>query len=460
VLRLHDTATGTVRPLELRQEGRASMYVCGPTVYDVPHLGHGRFSLVFDVLRRFLEFRGLEVRYVSNITDIDDHIITRAAEEGRTEAEVASEYEAVWTRAMDALGVKRPTEIPHATAFVADMVEMIGALVERGVAYETTDGVYLSVDRIDGYGLLARQGLDSLRSGARIDPGEEKRSPLDFVLWKKARPGEPTWDSPWGPGRPGWHTECVVMSLDLLGEDFDIHGGGLDLAFPHHENERAQAVGLQRAFARHWVHNGWVMVEGEKMSKSLANFTSLTDLLDRADARAYRLLVLRAHYRSPIEVTPSTIEQAEQSLARLDDLARRFDLAPSPPVVTASNAPSFGADAAAVASFVARMDDDLDTPGALAEIFDLARRAHSAGDAGDVEEGHRLAVTAALLCSALGLPLTGSEPDLDPETAALVAERDRSRAAGDYQRADAIRRELEAEGWVVEDGPEGTRLHR
>ena len=194
-----------------------SIYVCGPTVYDVPHLGHGRFSLVFDVLRRFLEFRGLEVRYVSNITDIDDHIITRAAEEGRSEAEVAAEYEAVWWDAMDALGVKRPTETPHATAFVADMVELIRSLVDRGVAYETSDGVYLSVDRIDGYGLLARQDLDSLRSGARVDPGEEKRSPLDFVLWKKARPGEPTWPSPWGPGRPGWHTECVVMSLDLLG---------------------------------------------------------------------------------------------------------------------------------------------------------------------------------------------------------------------------------------------------
>ncbi len=436
------------------------MYVCGPTVYDVPHLGHGRFSLVFDVLRRFLEFRGLEVRYVSNITDIDDNIITRAAEEGRTEAEVAGQYEAVWTRAMDALGVKRPTETPHATAFVADMVEMIRALVERGVAYETTDGVYLSVDRIDGYGLLARQDLDSLRSGARIDPGEEKRSPLDFVLWKKARPGEPTWQSPWGPGRPGWHTECVVMSLDLLGEDFDIHGGGLDLAFPHHENERAQAVGLQRAFARHWVHNGWVMVGGEKMSKSLANFTSLTDLLERADARAYRLLVLRAHYRSPIEVTPSTIEQAEQGLARLDDMARRFDLVSPPSGVTAAEAPSVGADAAAVASFVEHMDDDLDTPGALAEIFDLARGAHSAADAGDLELGRRLAVTAAVLCGSLGLSLTGSGPDLDPDTAALVAERDRTRAAGDYPRADAIRRELEAQGWVVEDGSGGTRLHR
>ncbi len=353
-----------------------SIYVCGLTVYDVPHLGHGRMALVFDVLRRFLEFKGLEVRFVSNITDIDDNIINRASQDGRSEAEVAAQYEAVWWDAVDALGVKRPTETPHATAFVADMVELIAALVDAGVAYETSDGVYLSVDEIDGYGLLARQSLDSLRAGARVDPGEEKRSPLDFVLWKKARPGEPTWDSPWGPGRPGWHTECVVMSLDLLGEDFDLHGGGLDLAFPHHENERAQAVGLGKAFARHWVHNGWVMVGGEKMSKSLGNFTSLPDLLKRADPRAYRLLVLRAHYRSPIEVTPSTVEQAEQGLTRLDDLARRFDLVASTSGVTASQAQSVGADAGAVASFVEHMDDDLDTPGALAEIFDLARRAN------------------------------------------------------------------------------------
>jgi cysteinyl-tRNA synthetase len=439
------------------------MYVCGPTVYDVPHLGHGRFALVFDVLRRYLEFGGLEVRYVSNVTDIDDKIIARAATEGRTEPEVSAEYEAVWWDAVDALGVKRPTDTPHATGYVEEMVRLIGVLVDLGAAYETSDGVYLSVDRIDGYGLLARQSLDSLRAGARVDPGEEKRSPLDFVLWKKAKPGEPTWESPWGAGRPGWHTECVVMSLDLLGEGFDLHGGGIDLAFPHHENERAQAVGLGRRFARHWVHNGWVMVEGEKMSKSLGNFTSLTDLLARADPRAYRLLVLRAHYRSPIEVTPATVDQAEKGLARLDDLARRFELAPDLAEVTAAGAGDAGADPGAVASFIEHMDDDLDTPGALAGIFDLVRAAHTAADAGSPDDGRRLAVTAAVLCGALGLRLAavaGPEGGPDADAAALVARRDAARDAGDYGRADALRAELEAGGWVVEDGPGGTRLHR
>jgi cysteinyl-tRNA synthetase len=435
------------------------MYVCGPTVYDVPHLGHGRSALVFDMLRRYLEFVGLEVRHVSNITDIDDHIITRAAAEARRESDVATQYEAVYWEAMDALGVKRPTDTPHATAYVAEMVELIQLLLERGVAYETDDGVYLSVDQVDGYGLLARQSLESLRAGARIDPGEHKRSPLDFVLWKRARPGEPTWEAPWGAGRPGWHTECVVMSLGLLGDGFDLHGGGLDLAFPHHENERAQAVAAGRTFARHWVHNGFVVIEGEKMSKSLGNFTSLVDLLERSDARAYRLLVLRAHYRSPIEVIPPTLRDAERALARLDDMARRFTLPAELAAVKAKDAAHAGIDADAVASFVARMDNDLDTPGALAEVFELAKRAHAAADSGD-PAGSRLAATAAVLCGSLGLPLHGSEPGLDAQTAAAVAERDRARADGDYQTADRIRHSLEVLGWVVEDGHDGTRLHR
>ena len=285
MIHLHDTASGTVRELALREPGKVGMYVCGPTVYGPPHLGHGRFSLVFDVLRRYLEWTGLEVRYVSNITDIDDHIIDRANREGRSSEEIAVKCEAVWYQAMDAIGVKRPTVDPHATAYVDEMIALVEELVDRSRAYVTSDGVYLSVETVEGYGLLARQSLDEMRAGGgdRDLVGEEKRSPADFVLWKVAKPGEPSWDSPWGPGRPGWHTECVVMSLDLLGEGFDIHGGGQDLAFPHHENERAQAVALSKRFATHWVHNGFVEVGGEKMSKSLGNFTNLLDLIETVD---------------------------------------------------------------------------------------------------------------------------------------------------------------------------------
>jgi cysteinyl-tRNA synthetase len=464
MLHLHDTATGTVRPLELRTEGKASLYVCGPTVYDLPHLGHGRYNLVFDVLRRYLLFIGLDVHYVSNITDVDDNIIKRAAEQGRTESEVALEFEDRWWEAMDGLGVLRPDDTPHATAYVADMVALVAELLARGVAYETSDGVYLDVSQVDGYGLLARQSLDSLRAGARVEANEEKRSPLDFALWKKAKPGEPSWDAPWGAGRPGWHTECVVMSLDLLGEGFDLHGGGQDLAFPHHENERAQAVADGKAFARHWVHNGWVEVEGTKMSKSLGNFTSLTDMLARSDGRAYRLLVVRSHYRSPIEVTTDTVADAEKGLERLDAMARRFGIgdliAESGRGYLVAARDGEGIDADALATFRARMDDDLDTPGALAGIFDLVTAAHTAADAGGEAEGARLARTAAVLVGALGVPLMGESDEVDEESARLVAARDEARRSRDFARADALRDELVALGWTVQDTPSGTDIHR
>ena len=465
MLHLHDTATGTVRPFEQRSKGHVSMYVCGPTVYDLPHIGHGRYNLVFDILRRYLLFGGLAVQYVSNITDVDDNIINRANEQGRTEPEVAQEFEDRWWEAMDGLDVLRPDDTPHATAYISDMVALVADLLARGVAYETSDGVYLDVSQVDGYGLLARQSLDSLRAGARVEENEEKRSPLDFAVWKKAKPGEPSWKAPWGAGRPGWHTECVVMSLDLLGDGFDLHGGGRDLAFPHHENERAQAVAEGRPFARHWVHNGWVEVEGTKMSKSLGNFTSLTDLLSRVDGRAYRLLVLRAHYRSPIEVTPETIADAVKALERLDGLARRFglpDLLARSELgyVVAGQGDATDIDQDALDSFRARMDDDMDTPGALAGIFELVTAAHSAADAGDEDDAQHLAHTAAVLAAALGLAVRGGAAEIDEAAAKLVAERDEARGAKDFARADALRDELVALGWTVEDTPSGTAIRR
>jgi len=439
------------------------MYVCGPTVYDLPHIGHGRYNLVFDVLRRYLLFCGLDVRYVSNITDVDDNIIQRANEQGRTEPEVAAEFEARWWEAMDALGVLRPDETPHATAYIDDMVVLVGDLLDRGIAYETSDGVYLNVEQVPGYGLLALQSLDSLKSGARVEGSEEKRSPLDFALWKKAKEGEPAWDAPWGAGRPGWHTECVVMSLDLLGDGFDLHGGGRDLAFPHHENERAQAVAEGRAFAQHWVHNGWVEVDGTKMSKSLGNFTSLTDLLTRCDERAYRLLVLRAHYRSPVEVTAPTLADAEKALERLDGLARRFgigDLLAEGRGYVVEDVDAADADPEALAAFHARMDDDMDTPGALAGVFELVTAANSAAAAGDDGRARGLAGTAAVILAALGVPLRVGQAEVDAASAQLVAERDEARAAKDFARADALRDELVARGWTVEDTPNGTAIRR
>ncbi len=448
MLRLHDTATGEARELELRQPGKVSMYVCGPTVYGPPHLGHGRFSLVFDVLRRYLAWSGLEVAYVSNITDVDDKIIAKALDEGRTEAEVAVEWEGVWWQAMEAIGVLRPTNAPHATSYIDRMIELIGELVDRGAAYQTDDGVYLEVAKVEGYGQLARQDLDSLRAGARVDVDENKRSPVDFALWKPAGAGELAWDSPWGRGRPGWHTECVAMSLDLLGDGFDLHGGGQDLTFPHHENERAQAVALGRTFARHWVHNGFVEVDGEKMSKSLGNFTDLLDLIGTVDARSFRLLVLRSHYRSPLEVTRESTADAAAALARLDAFARRTrDLHAEP-------------DAELLTQFRAVMDDDLQTPAAVDQLFTAVRDANRLLDEGDASAAAPLAAFARVVADAVGLELHDVDAAVPEEVRLLLDERLAARAAKDFARADAIRDLLVTDGWELEDTSDGTLARR
>ena len=462
MLRLYDSALGHVVDVEPREAGRFSMYVCGPTVDGPPHIGHGRFTLTWDVVRRWQEFRGLEVDHVSNVTDVDDKIIARAAREGRAEADVASEYEAQWWAAMDALEVLRPTSTPHATAYIAEMVEMIGTLLESSHAYATDDGVYLDTSTVPDYGLLAGQPLDSLRAGARVEIDVLKRSPLDFALWKAVKPAEPSWEAPFGAGRPGWHTECVVMALALLGENFDLHSGGQDLKFPHHENERAQAEALGRGFTRHWAHNGWVVVDGVKMSKSLDNFTTLADLLARADARAYRLLLLRAHYRGPIEVTAETIADAERALERLDAVARRFELAPIDVMapVRRSDHDVLDAHADVVASFEALVDDDLNTPSAVALLFDLATRANTLADAGELDAARGVAELLVVLAASLGLSIRGPDESLDEHSAALAVARDAARSRGDFAEADRLRDELVGLGFVVEDTASGTRIRR
>ena len=452
MIRLHDTARNEVRPLELRTDGAVTMYVCGPTVYGPPHLGHGRFSLVFDVLRRYLAWSGLDVTYVSNITDIDDKIINRANDEGRPWQDITAECEQVWWDAMAGIGVLRPDQVPHATEFVDRMVEMVGELVDRDHAYVTGDGVYLSVDAVEGYGLLAHQSLDDLVAGAgdRAVVGTEKRHPGDFALWKFSKPGEPSWPSPWGDGRPGWHTECVVMSLDLLGDGFDLHGGGLDLAFPHHENERAQAVALGRDFAHHWMHNGFVEVAGEKMAKSVGNFTTLTELLETHDGRAYRVLVLQAHYRSPVEVTPATIGRAESTLQTIDALARRTEALPD-----------VAPDESVLDAFREVMDDDLNTPRAMALVFETATRINTLLDAGDADGAGPLLASWRSMLSAVGLdPKDASAEVVPDDVQALVRARDGAKADKDYGLADQLRDELVALGWVVEDTPDGTRVRR
>jgi cysteinyl-tRNA synthetase len=438
------------------------MYVCGPTVDNLPHLGHGRFTLVWDVARRWFTFQGLEVHFVTNITDIDDKIINRASREGATEVAIARTYEDQWWEAMDALGVARPTDTPHATQYISEMVEFIAVLLSSDVAYQTSDGIYFDVSRVADYGLLAGQPLDSLRAGARVEANDEKRSPLDFALWKNAKPGEPWWPAPFGSGRPGWHTECVVMALGLLGDGFDLHTGGFDLRFPHHENERAQAVAVGRSFASHWAHNGWVMVGDQKMSKSLGNFTSLTDLLAKTDPRAYRLLVLRSHYRSPIEVTASTIADAERALVRLDGLARRFDLPAlaGEKLEEKSNFSWTGRALDLYERVAAVLDDDLDTPLAVALLFEALSSANSLADEGSEVGAREVAFAVNALFGALGLALVSSRAVVDEVSQALVAQRDEARAAKDWAEADRLREELTGLGWMVEDSGTGTQIRR
>lgn len=452
MLNLYDTATKSVKPLALREPGKVSIYLCGPTVYGPPHLGHGRATLVYDILRRYLAYRGLEVRLVSNITDIDDKIIDRANKEGRPWSDITTKCEYVWFEAMGKLGVLRPTDVPHATEYVTQMVDMIATLIGRDAAYVTDDGVYLSIAAVPDYGLLAHQSVDDMLSGGGdrdVFGAENKRHPADFALWKFTKPGEPSWPSPWGEGRPGWHSECVVMSLELLGEGFDLHCGGADLRFPHHENERAQSVALGKSFANHWMHNGFVVdLEGEKMSKSLGNVLNLLDLLDKYDPRAYRMLLLQTHYRSPVRVGQDNIDASVSALAGLDSFAARtLSLQSATP------------DAGVLQQFAQVMDNDLDTPAAMALIFDTVRRANTAFDSGDTGTAASLRVSVIEVLSALGLELSAGD-DVDDDIMAKAAALDAARAAKDFATADTIRHELQDLGFVVETSKEGTRVRR
>ena len=453
-VRIRDTLRRETVELTTREPGRVSMYVCGPTVYDAPHIGNARTAVVFDTVRRYLQWTGLEVTYVSNVTDVDDKIIERAAAQGRTESAVAAEFEQVYFDQMAQLGVREPDVRPHATDSIGLMIELIAELVERGAAYPVDgQGVYFDVEADPGYGELSHRTIEDLRAsaGARVDVDRAKRAPMDFALWKAAKPGEPAWDSPWGSGRPGWHIECSAMALDLLGDGFDLHGGGNDLVFPHHENERAQAIAAGHEFARHWIHSGMVVIGGEKMAKSAGNFLTLRDALASYDVRAIRLAMLQTHYSRAVDLGPTELEAASAALAKLDALVRRAE--------QAGVDPSQGTDDRAVAEFRTAMDDDFNTPRALAVVFEASNEANRAIDAGTPADAARLIATVVDLASVLGVAV-GVQAGGDAEIDALVRERDEAREARDFARADAIRDDLAARGVKLEDGPRGTTWHR
>jgi len=426
------------------------MYVCGPTVQSEPHVGHGRSAVVFDVIRRYLTWRGFRVRYVMNVTDVEDKIIAAAAETGETMESLATRMTARFARAYRGLGVLPPDVEPKATEHIDDIVALISTLVERGLAYEREGSVYFSVRALESYGRLSGRDPDELRSGYRIEIDEAKDDPLDFALWKALKPGEPWWESPWGPGRPGWHIECSAMATRFLGNGFDIHGGGADLIFPHHENEIAQSEGASgEEFARYWLHNGMVNLSGEKMAKSTGRIVDLASILETQGGRGLRLLFLQAHYRSPIEYRDELLETASEALDRLDRFRER----------TAAGEPW----SEAMERFTEAMDDDFGTPQAASLLFDLVREGNRRLDEG--EDVSALAGAVEAIVEVLGLDDAEPAPEEAPAMAVdeierLVRLRDAAREKGRFAEADRIREELGTAGVVLEDGPDGTRWLR
>jgi cysteinyl-tRNA synthetase len=466
MLRIHNSLTGRKEPLQPIEPGRIGMYVCGITVYDYCHVGHARSQVAFDIVRRWLRESGLEVTYVRNITDIDDKIIQRAAERGEPINSLTARFIAAMDEDFAALGIERPDHEPRATGYVPAILRMIEALIDKGHAYVAADGdVLYAVEKFAGYGRLSGKRLDDLVAGARVDIDSDKRNPLDFVLWKAAKPGEPAWDSPWGAGRPGWHIECSAMSTEILGTRFDIHGGGMDLKFPHHENEIAQSCAATGdEFARVWLHNGFVNVDDEKMSKSLGNFFTLREVLPTVrHPEVMRYFLISSHYRGPINYSTAQLEQADAALTRLYTALR--GLSPTP----ASQPHS-----AAREEFAAAMNDDFNTPQALAVLQGLARDLNSARAAGNDDTSCARAGELLALGNLLGIltvdpeqwlqlappaAASGSAPG-DGEIAALIEARIAARRAKDWAESDRIRDELAAAGIVLEDKPGGETVWR
>ena len=454
MLKIYNTLAREKQDFVPMQPGYARMYVCGMTVYDFCHLGHARVMVVFDMVYRWLRARGLEVTYVRNITDIDDKIIRRAGENGESIASLTDRYIAAMHEDSAALGILPPTHEPRATAYVDKMLALIGDLMAKGLAYRAANGdVNFSVRKFPGYGKLSGKSLDDLRAGERVEVESAKQDPLDFVLWKHAKPGEPAWESPWGAGRPGWHIECSAMSSDLLGNHFDIHGGGQDLQFPHHENEIAQSEGAHGdIFVNYWMHNGFVRVNDEKMSKSLGNFFTIRDVLKAYDAEVVRFFILRAHYRSPLNYSDAHLDDARQALSRLYTALSHGEVAQVAVDWSQSHAQRFQA----------AMDDDFNTVEAMAVLFELANEVNRTGSVPLAGQLRALGGVLGLLQRPAKEFLQGG-PAADQDGAAIeaaIAARAAAKKAKNYGEADRIRAELTAQGIVLEDGPQGTSWRR
>jgi len=468
-LHFYNTLSGKEEAFIPLTSGKVRMYVCGVTVYDRSHIGHARAMVTFDVIYRYLKFSGYEVTFVRNFTDVDDKIINRANERGIPAQELSEFYIREFNEDVIALRCLPPTFEPRATQHIPEMIAIIQELEAKELAYATDGDVYFAVDKFPGYGKLSHRRLEDMMAGARVEVDERKHHPMDFALWKSSKPGEPTWESPWGPGRPGWHIECSAMSSKYLGQPFDIHGGGSDLVFPHHENELAQSEGAKGCeFARYWLHNGMVTVEQEQMSKSLGNFLTISEALTKTTPEALRLVLLSTHYRMPLDFSMQKVEEAEKGLTRIYETLARVDAVLG---VTSSPTGELRTSSSELRTrFVEAMDDDCNTARALGMVFETVRDLNRSLDAGQTTD---LAVTRAdlaAIASVLGImnevPTQFLEEQkrrglaqsqLTPERIEqLIAERAAARKAKDFKRGDTIRDQLAEQGVILKDSPTGT----
>ena len=461
-MKLYNTLTKKKEEFKTIVPGEVNMYVCGPTVYNFFHIGNGRTFIVFDTIRRYFEYRGYKVNFIQNFTDIDDKMIKRANEEGCTVKELGDKYIKEYYQDADGLNIERATVNPRATEFIGEIVDFIKGLIEKGHAYEVDGDVYFKTKSFEGYGKLSGQDIDQLQSGARINVDERKEDPLDFALWKAKKEGEPAWESPWGEGRPGWHIECSCMAKKLLGETIDIHAGGSDLAFPHHENEVAQSESLTgKPFANYWLHSAFVNVNNQKMSKSLNNFKTARETLVEYNADVIRFLMLSAHYRQQLNFSADLLESAKASIERLYNAVSKLEniIDESKVEAMSETEKSYleGLDKYRQ-KYIEKMDDDFNTADAITAIFDLVKDINTNMSE---ESSKELAKEVLSLVRELGAPLgilqESTKVSLDDEIDALVQERQQARKDRNFARADEIRDELKARGIVLEDTPQGVR---
>jgi len=462
-IQIYNSLKRKKEPFEPLNPKQVTMYVCGPTVYDEPHIGHARSAYVFDVIRRYLKYKGYGVKFVRNVTDVDDKIIDKARTEFKGEdlntavRKVAGKYLSAYHKALNELGIdiSAPDIIePKASEYIGKMVNFIEILIEKGVAYQSAGDVYFDITKAKHYGKLSNQSIDKMEIGARVSPDEKKRNPLDFALWKSAKEGEPSWPSPWGEGRPGWHIECSVMSTDILGDEFDVHGGGIDLIFPHHENEIAQSEGAGKRFARIWMHHGLLTINGQKMAKSLGNFVTIGDFLARyKNADFLKLFFLSAHYASPIDYTEERIGESKEAIERIIIFMNRAKdargkLKKQKAVEDIKN------------KFIEAMDDDFNTPRGLACIFELINLANKNMDDSDFVCNARDVIKELLSVFGISLEIKKEIILTDTEIEAKIAERNEARRSKNYALSDRIREELEAKGIILEDTKDGTTWRR